>query len=194
MTSKERMVAALERRKPDRLPVTTHHVMQYFLKHRLNGISADEFFERFGLDAIRWFMAFQPDAGKGEYFDPTHVPGYLEAHRVVADTWRIESESVPDNEFPTIRYRFVTPKKTLSTVLQSNEYTCWVTERLVKEKTDIEIIAAYTTQPKCDVARSIARRMLLGSAGWCAAWSIPSTYTVSRAAGRTPPCFTVSRA
>ena len=152
MTSKERMVAALERRKPDRLPVTTHHVMQYFLKHRLNDISADEFFERFGLDAIRWFMAFQPDAAKGEYFDPTHVPGYLEARRVVSDTWRIESESVPDNEFPTIRYRFVTPKKTLSTVLQSNEYTCWVTERLVKEKTDIEIIAAYATQPKCDVA------------------------------------------
>ena len=69
MTSKERMVAALEGRKPDRLPVTTHHVMPYFLNQRLDGISADEFFARFGLDAIRWFMAFQPDAAQGARYD-----------------------------------------------------------------------------------------------------------------------------
>ena len=30
MTSKQRMLAALTRGKPDRLPVTTHHVMDYF--------------------------------------------------------------------------------------------------------------------------------------------------------------------
>ena len=146
------MVAALERRKPDRLPVTTHHVMPYFLNKRLSGISNDQFFERFGLDAIRWFMAFQPDPARGEYFDPAHVPGYLEAHRVISDTWRIETDSVPHDEYTTVRYRFITPKKTLSTILQSNEYTSWVTERLVKEKSDIEVIAAYATQPKCDVA------------------------------------------
>lgn len=32
MTSKERFVLALENKVPDRLPVTTHHVMEYFLK------------------------------------------------------------------------------------------------------------------------------------------------------------------
>src|ERR1019366_6451126 len=152
MNAKERMVAALECRRPDRLPVTTHHVMPYFLNKRLNGSSTDEFFERFGLDAIRWFMAFKPDSAKGEYFDPSHVPGHLEARRVISDNWRIETDTVPDDEFPTLRYRFVTPKKTLSMVLQSNEYTSWVTERLVTEKTDIEVIAAYATRPRCDVA------------------------------------------
>lgn len=151
MTSKERLVAALERRQPDRLPVTTHHVMPYFLERQLGGISYDEFFERFGLDAIRWFMAFKPDASRGEYFDPNHQPGFLEAHRVVSDQWRIETENLPHPEFPTVRYRFVTPKKTLTMVLQSNDHTSWVTERLVKEKDDIEIIAAYAAQPKCDV-------------------------------------------
>jgi uroporphyrinogen decarboxylase len=151
MTSKERLVAALERRQPDRLPVTTHHVMPYFLERQLGGISYDEFFERFGLDAIRWFMAFKPDASRGEYFDPNHQPGFLEAHRVVSDQWRIETENLPHPEFPTVRYRFITPKKTLTMVLQSNDHTSWVTERLVKEKRDIEIIAAYATQPKCDV-------------------------------------------
>lgn len=151
MTSKARLVAALDRRQPDRLPVTTHHVMPYFLERQLGGISYDEFFDRFGLDAIRWFMAYRPDATRGEYFDPNHEPGFLEPHRVVSDQWRTETESLPHPEFPTVRYRFVTPKKTLTMVLQSNDHTSWVTERLVKEKRDIEILAAYAAQPKCDV-------------------------------------------
>ena len=146
------MIAALERRKPDRLPVTTHHVMPYFLQKHLGGISNDEFFDRFGLDAIRWFMALRPSPAKGEYFDPDHVPGYLETRRVISENWRIATEPLPDAEYHTVRYNFLTPKKILSMVLQSNEYTSWVTERLVKEKSDIDVIAAYATRPECDVA------------------------------------------
>ena len=152
MTSKARMLAALERRMPDRLPVTTHHVMPYFLEKYLGGISNDEFFDRFSLDAIRWFMAFLPDPARGEYFDPHHTPGYLEARRVVSDHWRIETEALVHPQYRTIRYNFVTPRKTLSMVLQSNDHTSWVTERLVKEKADIEVIAACAPAPKCDVA------------------------------------------
>ncbi len=151
MTSKERLIAALECRKPDRLPVTTHHVMPYFLNQCLGGISNDEFFDRFGLDAIRWFMAYKPDPAKGEYFDPNHVPGYLEARRVVSDNWRIEAETLPGREYQTVRCRFVTPRKTLTMELQSNEYTSWVTERLVKVKDDIEVIAIYAPRLRCDV-------------------------------------------
>jgi hypothetical protein len=36
-------------------------------------------------------------------------------------------------------------------VLQSNEHTTWLAEHLVKEKSDIEIIAKYMTYPLCDV-------------------------------------------
>jgi uroporphyrinogen decarboxylase len=152
MTPKERMVAALEGRKPDRLPVTTHHLMPSFLEKYLGGISSDQFFERFGLDAIRWFMALQPDAAHGEYLDPNHVPGHLEAQRVVSDSWRIETEAIPGVAGRAVRYRFVTPRKTLSMVLESNEHTAWVTERLIKEKSDIEALAAHATRPRCDVA------------------------------------------
>jgi uroporphyrinogen-III decarboxylase len=35
--------------------------------------------------------------------------------------------------------------------LQSNEYTSWVTENLLKEKSDIDAIAAHVTTPLCDV-------------------------------------------
>ena len=45
MTSKERMLTAIERKVPDRLPVTTHHVMPYFLDNYVNGISFDQFFD-----------------------------------------------------------------------------------------------------------------------------------------------------
>jgi len=125
--------------------------MPYFLKKYMNGISNDEFFDHFGLDPIRWFIAYKPDGSQGEYYDPNHIPGYLEAHRIVSDNWRVERELVPDPQYETVRYKFVTPKKTLTVVLQSNEQTSWVVERLVKEKSDIEIISTYATKPKCDV-------------------------------------------
>jgi hypothetical protein len=46
MTPKQRLICALEGRRPDRLPVTTHHVMEYFLATYMGGISRQEFFER----------------------------------------------------------------------------------------------------------------------------------------------------
>jgi len=79
---------------------------------------------------------------------------------VVSDRWRILSETVPGQKYETLRYRFVTPKKTLTTTLQSNEHTSWVVERLVKEKSDIDVIAEFMTVPLCDVAgvNAVARR------------------------------------
>jgi len=152
MTSKQRFIAALSRTTPDRLPVTTHHLMPSFLKKYLNGITNDEFFDRFGLDPIWWVTAYKPDESRGEYYDPLHVPGYLEPRRVVSDRWRIFPEEVPGQKYPTVRYRFVTPKKTLTMTLQSNEHTSWVSERLLKEKNDIDILGEFMPAPACDVA------------------------------------------
>jgi hypothetical protein len=39
MTSRQRFLAAIKREIPDRLPVTTHHVMPYFLETYMDGIS-----------------------------------------------------------------------------------------------------------------------------------------------------------
>ncbi len=151
MTSKERFLKALNREKPDRLPVTTHHLQQYFLDNTMNGISIDETFDHFGFDPINWFQAYKPDETKGEYYDPDHQPGFLEARRISSDNWRIKQVILPHEKYETVRYNFVTPKKTLSMVLQSNEYTTWVAERLIKEKSDIDIIAEFASSPKCDV-------------------------------------------
>jgi len=152
MTSKQRFLTALDRRTPDRLPVTTHHVMEYFLKKHLAGASSLEFFETFGLDPIEWVEFRKPDAAKGDFHDPGHsTSGPREPRRVVSSGWRIEAVELARPEYRTVRYDFATPKKTLSTVLQSSDHTSWIAERLVKDKSDIDIIGEFVTAPLCDV-------------------------------------------
>ncbi len=149
MTSRQRMLTALTRGVPDRLPVTTHHVMQYFLDKYMGGIDPYAFFDRFGIDAWLWTVPYKPDTSKGEYFDPnqTFIHPLDHTHRVVSDNWRIEAEEIPDPQYTTTRYNFVTPKGTLSMVLQGSGYTDWVVEPLIKNKRDIDLIAEYVTHP-----------------------------------------------
>ncbi len=152
MTSKERMLTALNNETPDRLPVTSHHLMDYFLKTYMGGIPYPEFFNRFDMDAIRWLVPHKPDSATGDYFDPEQRDiNFLESRRVASNNWRIFSEEIPDSQYTTRRYRFVTPKGELSMVLQSNEYTSWVAEYPVKEKSDIDLIGEFITAPNCDV-------------------------------------------
>ncbi|MEN8230006.1 MAG: uroporphyrinogen decarboxylase family protein [Bacteroidota bacterium] len=152
MNSKERFIKTLEGGKADRMPFTTHHIMPSFLENCMNGISNQDFFELFGIDPIHWVMAYNYSPDKGEYFDPEHTEmGFLEARRVCSDNWRIKLESIADPQYETKRFNIITPEKTLSMVLQSNEHTTWLAEHLVKEKSDIDVISKYMTYPQCDV-------------------------------------------
>lgn len=160
MTAKKRFLTALARGKTDRLPVTTHHLMPYFLDRYMGGISSDECFAHLGMDPIRWIYPHRPDPARGTYYNPNQSKtGFLETRLISSDEWRIEMDDIPveKGENPPgtsarmTRYRFLTPSKTLTMALQSNEYTSWVTENLVKEKKDIDVIAAYVTIPLCDV-------------------------------------------
>ena len=152
MSPKQRLVAALDRRPTDHLPATTHHLMRHYLDKYLPGKTEDEFFATFGLDPITWFVAHRPDPASGAYFEPGHKAGFLEAQRIISDQWRFERQDVPGREYATTRHAIVTPRKTLTIELQSNEYTAWVSERLLKEKSDIDLIADFAPQPLCDVA------------------------------------------
>lgn len=153
MTSKQRLLTALNGQIPDRLPVTTHHLMDSFLRKYLGGADSLEFFDRFGLDAIRWVVAHRPDEVAGERSDPSQAElGFLEARRVVTDQWRIAVEPIAGRDYETKRYRFITPGGDLSMVLQSNEHTAWVTEHLIKERRDIALLGEFMPAPKCDVS------------------------------------------
>jgi uroporphyrinogen decarboxylase len=152
MTSKQRFLAALNRQKPDRLPVTTHHLMPSFLDKYMNGAGEMEFFRMFGIDPIRWVVAHRPHTGQGEYFDPEQgEPGFLEARRICTDSWRIRVDTLDQHGPGTHRFSIITPVKTLNMNLQSDVHSTWVREYLIKDKKDIDVIARYLPAPKCDV-------------------------------------------
>jgi uroporphyrinogen decarboxylase len=132
MNAKERMITAFERKKPDRLPVTTHHIIPYFLKTYLGGIDNKQFFHDFHLDPIVWIS-------DGSYREKD------------VENWRITWESVLDQQYTTWRYTISTPKGNLTAILQSNQYTTWCTEHLLKNKNDISILANYMPSAYSDV-------------------------------------------
>lgn len=152
MTSKQRFLKAINQEKTDRLPVTTHHVMESFLNKYLDGIDAQEFFDKFGFDPINWVSAFAFDSTKGEYFDPIHTQFDMpQARRVVSDNWRYKTTEMEGYDYNTNKFSIITPEKELSVILQSNEHTTQLMNHLIKEKSDIDIIAKYLTHPICDV-------------------------------------------
>jgi len=152
MNAKERFIKVLSGEVPDRLPVTTHHVMPSFLEQYLGGATNQDFFNHFELDPIQWIIAYAADENSGSYFDPSHTElGFLEARRISSDNWQFKVEKLDNKSYDTQRFSIITPVKTLSMILQSDAHTTWVAEHLIKEKKDIDIIARYMTYPKCDV-------------------------------------------
>lgn len=133
-------------------------------------LTEEGFFERYGLDRVAWMHAVAPVEAEGQHFDPAHTagphaPGPHEARRIVSDAWRIEREALPDSRYATERFVIATPGGTLSTVLQSDAHTTWVAERLVKRKSDIDIIAAHAPRVRCDVDAVNRRAGELGETG-----------------------------
>jgi uroporphyrinogen decarboxylase len=156
MTSKQRLLTALQLGVPDRLPVTTHHVMPYFLEKYLGGISSDAFFDRFGLDAIRWTLLFKSVAGEVE----------ISQHGLTCnDDWQIQEEVKPGGEYRITRYSIITPRGTLTMEIQANEYTSWVSERPVKSKEVIKILGEFLPNPICDVEAVNAAAEAFGEQG-----------------------------
>lgn len=146
LTSRDRLLAALDRRVPDRLPATTHHLMPSFLA--AHGLASDlAFFDRFGLDAICWTT-------------PLHTP--LEAG---GPGWRLEQEVVSDPDYHTVRYTFVTARGSLTTVLQDDGRTLWVRKRLMERKGDLDLLEAVELSPTCDLAAVASAADRLASRG-----------------------------
>jgi len=141
MTSKERMLVALERGKPDRLPVTVHQWQKYHLDTYLGGMSDLEAFEHFGMDAaIQYFQDmgqfWLPDADFTKFSTPA---------------WRDEVQVVSDDPENRIYHHTIhTPEGTLTYKTAGNRKTTWITEYLIKKDEDIELIRKYMPVPRLD--------------------------------------------
>lgn len=130
MTSKERMLTALARGVPDRVPATVHQWMPYHLHHYLDGIGDLQAFRRFGLDAA-----------------------LSRAPMVAEETpdWIVETRDL-DSPPGERRYQLTvtTPKGTLDKLVGENEHTAWDITHLVKRHEDLELIERYLPIPRLD--------------------------------------------
>ena len=142
MTPKQRLLTAINRCVPDRLPGTTHHLMPSFLNEQMAGISNVEFFDHFGLDAIHWTVPLRSIPGQTEI----HEEGYA-----YNDDWHVLAEKIANDRYKTTRYTICTPSGELSLVIQQNQHTKWLAEHPIKQKSDIDILGQYLPPLACDV-------------------------------------------
>ncbi|UCF17087.1 MAG: hypothetical protein JSU94_15595 [Phycisphaerales bacterium] len=135
------MICALERGKPDRLPVSVHQWQGYHLESYLGGISDIEAFEKFGMDAqIQYF------ADMGQFWLTN-----ADFSKASTDRWRDEVDVVsndPDNRI--VHHRIVTPEGTLTYKTAGDRKTTWITEYMIKHQEDIELIRKYMPVPTLD--------------------------------------------
>ena len=145
MTSKERMLLALRREVPDRVPATVHQWQPYHLATYLDGIDPLAAFAKFGLDAaISHFPAREQE-----------TPDWV---RSVEQTRNSDGNLVH-------RVTITTPDGTLTETIEENNVTSWITEHLITKPEDVDIIARHMPIPvldKDDLAREYDR---VGDAG-----------------------------
>jgi len=142
MSGKQRLLCALNKGKPDRLPVSLHQWQPYHLETHLGGIGALEAFELFGLDA------------QIQYFESMGQFWLIEADfsRFSTDVWIDEATVVssdPDNR--VVHHSIRTPEGTLSYKTAGDRRTTWLTEYLVKHDDDIQLIRKYMPVPRLDL-------------------------------------------
>jgi len=130
MTSKERMLTALARGVPDRVPPTVHQWQKFHLDTRLGRISDLEAFRRFGLDASLLRVPFLP---------------------MEEASWKVERREV---ESPPGEQRFqvtvTTPEGQLENLVGENPVTRWNITYLVKRHEDLALIEKYMPAPRLD--------------------------------------------
>jgi hypothetical protein len=131
MTSRERMLTALNNGRPDRLPCQVHGWMTYYLTHFLGGVDEWDAYARFGMDyAI--------------YVSPRYVYADRDLARWQRD-WRDLGVDADGNH--RWQETITTPKGTLTHAGAWNEYTGWETEHLIKTTADFELWDAFCPVP-----------------------------------------------
>ncbi|TFG64564.1 MAG: hypothetical protein E4H36_02585 [Spirochaetales bacterium] len=156
MTSKERLLTALTKGKPDRLPATVHQWQGYHLDKYMKGISDLEAFKQVGLDA------------QIQYFEDMAQFWLVDADFTKMNTadWRDEPVLVSrDPENRVTHHVIHTPGGILTYKTAGNTKTTWITEYIIKKDDDIELIRKYMPVPRLDLKPVARRHDLIGDAG-----------------------------
>lgn len=131
MTSRERMLTALNNERPDRLPCQVHGWMPYYLSNYLDGINAWQAYEKFDMDyAI--------------YVSPHYI--YDEKDLAQWQVKRIDT-GVDHNGNRTEVEEITTPKGVLQKKIAHTDITSYDTEFLLKTVDDFEIWNEFLPLP-----------------------------------------------
>jgi uroporphyrinogen decarboxylase len=143
MTSKERMMAAIYREKPDRLPVSVHQWQAYHLETFMNGLSDLEAFQEVGMDAqIQYFESMAQFWLTDADFTKLNSSDWRDAATVVS----------ADPDHRVVHHAIHTPGGILTYKTEGDRKTTWISEYLVKRDEDIRLIANYMPVPALDVS------------------------------------------
>jgi len=148
MTSKERLLLAINLQQPDRVPASVHQWLGYHLKKYLGGMDQLDAFAKFGLDAAIPCSPSLPS-------DPRDTPD-----------WQIElQEGTAERGYKYRRSVFHPPDGDLSETWEYEPTTAWITEHLVKRPEDVELIDRYLPIPRLDKAAVRREYERVGDAG-----------------------------
>jgi len=150
MTSRERMLIALDNGRPDRLPCQVHGWMSHYLEGALGGADWWGAYERFGMD---FAMYVSPDYA------------YDEGDRAA---WAVERVDLGDDDAGNRLWEsaIVTPKGALHHAGAANAITGWETEHLIKGERDFDLWNEFVPVPTgADFRRIRETRDRLGDRG-----------------------------
>jgi uroporphyrinogen decarboxylase len=163
LTPRERLLVALDRGKPDRVPFTVHQWQQYHLDTYLDGRSDLEAMEYFAMDP-----AVQHVQKMGQFwlsdtdFSPYSTPEWRESVEV------IKNEPAEREFLRTIE----TPGGKLTYRVSGDHATNWITEHMIKRDEDLELIDRYMPvfpldlEPVAKLAEKIGDRGILRGFVW----------------------------
>jgi uroporphyrinogen-III decarboxylase len=146
MTSRERMLTALNLGVPDRVPVTIHQWQPYHLSQYMGGATDIQAFRQVGLDAAITIWDANTDKTTPHWQVETHTSPITEGN------WRIDT---------TIH----TPEGILTQHDEANEKTTWTVDYLIKRPEDMLLVKKYLPVPRLDQEFVRSRKRLLGEDG-----------------------------
>jgi uroporphyrinogen decarboxylase len=142
MNSKDRLMLAIKREKPDRLPASIHQWQNYHLEYFMEGVSDLEAFQRVGLDAqIQYFEEMDQYWLVDSDFSKLSTSGWKDKAKIIRD----------DPESRILHHIVSTPDGTLTYKTEGDRNTTWITEYLIKRDEDIDLIEKYMPVPRLNL-------------------------------------------
>jgi hypothetical protein len=133
------------------LPISVHQWQDYYLKYYLNGVSALEAFQKFGMDAQIQYFGDTAQTMMSEYDSNTYS----------TPEWREEVKVISNNPDDHIEYHIIQKHRGILTHKpRGDRKTPWITEYIIKQDEDIELLHVGLVDLQHPLEESIGNRFV----------------------------------